>query len=123
MVKFLAPVDLQNLYEALGIPKRKVLKAEASASTSDVDLKAKEVLRQWKQKKGKLATRKTILDALQKCENLEAKEQLEEEWTRKGNKQNFASDSRIPYVLPCNFRVRIRVGVTTRLGLGLGLAL
>ena len=84
MVKLLAPADHQHLYDALGIPKREVQKAEASASTSDVDLKAKEVLRQWKQKKGKLATRQAILDALKECENTEAKEKLEETWTQKG---------------------------------------
>ena len=89
VVKFLAPVDLQNLYEALDIPKREVQKAEASASISDVDLKAKDVLRQWKQKRGKLATRQAILDALEECENLEAKEKLEKEWTGKGNNTIF----------------------------------
>ena len=84
VVKLLAPADHQNLFDALGIPNRDVQKAEAGASTSDVDQKAKAVLRQWKQKKGRAATRQAILGALHECENLEAEENLEEKWTEKG---------------------------------------
>ena len=84
VVELLSAADLQKLYNALDIPHRDAEKAEIGASTSDVNLKAKAVLRQWKQNKGKSASRQAILEALHECRNLEAVEKLEEKWTGRG---------------------------------------
>ena len=84
VVELLTAAELQKLYEALNISYRDSEKAEIGASTSDVNLKAKAVLRQWKQNNGRLASRQAILDAVHECGNLEAEEKLTEKWTGKG---------------------------------------
>ena len=86
VARLLSADDLQKLYTALGIPLQDVEKAEINAATTDVDLRARAVLIDWRKKKGSSASRQALLDALQKCRNFEAAGKLEEMWTGKGKK-------------------------------------
>ena len=59
----LGPDELQHLFHNLGIPQRDIEHAEKSADTTDTRLKARAVLRRWKQTKGRAATREVLLEA------------------------------------------------------------
>ncbi|XP_072013560.1 uncharacterized protein [Amphiura filiformis] len=72
--------QLQKLFLALGLKRAAVEKAERSANTSDIELKALAVLQLWRQHKGKAATREAVLEALGKCGNLEVKSGLQHQW-------------------------------------------
>ena len=83
-MELLQPDDFPLLYEKLRIMHRHVMKAELRANTTDPDIKAKSVLRQWKQKKGRRATRRAILTALRRCKKRDAMRALEEKWKEPG---------------------------------------
>ena len=59
----LGPDDLQHLFHNLGIEQRDIEHAERSVDTLDTRLKARAVLRRWKQANGKDATREALLQA------------------------------------------------------------
>ena len=84
VVKPLGSDALKKLFIALGLQFCQISKAEKSAATDDVDLQALAVLSSWKKANGSKATRIAILHALERCENVEAKEDLEELWKNKG---------------------------------------
>ena len=84
VIKLLGPDDFQKLYDELQIHHRDVQKAEERSGTKDVDLKAKAVLRHWKTTQGRKASRQRILDALYRCGNIQAKENLIKIWGIKG---------------------------------------
>ena len=54
-----------------------------------MNLRAKNVLRFWRQRKGNLATRNVVLQALEKIRNRHAIEQLEAEWNMKGELESY----------------------------------
>ena len=62
----LGPNQLQHLFHNLGISQRDIEHAEVSANTSDTRLKARAVLRWWKQTKGRDATREALFEAKRK---------------------------------------------------------
>ncbi|XP_072036983.1 uncharacterized protein [Amphiura filiformis] len=76
----LGPDDLKHLYHALGIKHIDVQKAEASTNSHDLDIKAWSVLRRWRKQKGSGATCEAILTALVMCNNIQAKEELLDDW-------------------------------------------
>ena len=84
VTELLDPDDLQKLFDELQIHHRDVRKAEERVSTKDVDLKARAVLRHWKKIQGHKASKQFILDALDRCENIQAKENLIAAWEMKG---------------------------------------
>ena len=87
MAKQLKRDELHYLFEALDIDYREIEKAQYEADTNDVNLQAKNVLRKWKQKIGKKATRNAILEALKECKFTSAIEELQKTWaiTAKGD--------------------------------------
>ena len=54
--------------------------AERLADTTDFRLQAIKVLKSWRSKCGREATRKAVISALQECKLKEAKEILEQKW-------------------------------------------
>ncbi|XP_072049912.1 uncharacterized protein [Amphiura filiformis] len=80
VTKLLGPDDLQKLFCELDLTSQQIEKAERSAGTRDVELTAKSVFQFWRKERGQQATHFAILDGLEACENLEAKEELEEKW-------------------------------------------
>ena len=62
----LGPNELQHLFHNLGISQRDIEHAEVSASTTDTRLKARAVLRWWKQTQGTAATLEALQDAKRK---------------------------------------------------------
>ena len=57
------PDQLQNFFHSMGIEQRDIEHAEKSADTTDTRLKAKAVLRWWRQNKGRAAIHKVLFDA------------------------------------------------------------
>ncbi|XP_072027834.1 uncharacterized protein [Amphiura filiformis] len=76
----LAYEDLENLYIELEIKSADIDNAKRVANTLDFKIQATKVLEHWRKSSGSKANRKTILDALQECDLIEAKEILEEKW-------------------------------------------
>ena len=76
----LTHADLHNLFSELGIDDTDVENAERMADSRDFQLQAKNVLKMWRTKNGRNATRKAIIDGLTECDFKEAKEILEEKW-------------------------------------------
>ena len=66
----LGPNELRHLFHNLGISQRDIEHAEESANTSDTRLKARAVLRWWKQTKGWAATLEALLEAKRKLANI-----------------------------------------------------
>ena len=56
----LGPDELKYLYDNLGLKPHKVQHAEASAGTDDTILKARAVLRWWRQEEASGATREAL---------------------------------------------------------------
>ena len=82
VVDQLDPTQMEKLYIRLGLSKSVIRKAMHEDETyGDLDLQGQSVLRRWRQTKGKNATRKTILDAIETCGNYEVVENLEAKWT------------------------------------------
>ena len=79
----LGHTELQMFFPELGLSPEDIEKAEYSASTSDVNLRARNVLRKWHQKNGLEATREAVLQALNRCEyNMQWKTDREMEFDR-----------------------------------------
>ena len=76
----LTHAELENLYRALDIAQPDIENQQGIADTRDFMLQADRVLRHWRQKNGKDATRQKVLDALHECEYIRSKELLEEKW-------------------------------------------
>ena len=80
----MGPDELRKLFHELGIKQHNIAKAERSASTDDVDLKARAVLRWWKKTNGRRATREVIIKALAKCQDKETKRNLQGQIVKRG---------------------------------------
>ena len=81
VAELLSMDQLKFLYIKLGLESRDVEKAEAEASTTNENLKAKQVLLEWRKNKGHDATRECILEALDKCGNTRAIGELLKTWS------------------------------------------
>ncbi|XP_072048939.1 uncharacterized protein [Amphiura filiformis] len=92
VIKQLGPDDLQKLYSALGLSSQQVQKIESSTETTDVDLRARCVLEFWREN-NQQASHNVIIDALEKCQNREAKEKLETLWIMSVWSSNVVTDS------------------------------
>ena len=66
VVEELGPGELRHFFHKLGISQRDIEHAEVSADTTDTRLKARAVLRWWKQRNGQDATREALFAAKQK---------------------------------------------------------
>ena len=84
MVKLLRPYDLMKIVTALDIQEDDMKELERDLSAKDDDLRAMGVFQTWRKAKGSSATRMAILDALRRCKNVEAEEELVEKWREKG---------------------------------------
>ncbi|XP_072020841.1 twitchin-like [Amphiura filiformis] len=73
--------QLKHLFNELHIGKANIENAERIADTKDFKLQSNEVLQTWRQINGKNATKQSILEALTKCNLIEAKEILLVKWT------------------------------------------
>ena len=62
----LGPDELQHLFHNLGISQRDIEHAEKSADTTDTRLRARAVLRWWRQTQGRAATLEALLAAKRK---------------------------------------------------------
>ena len=80
VVKELSQIELKHVYEELGLSHIEVENAEDEEKSNALDLKAKRVLRHWRQMNGSQASRKKILHALEKCKYRNAMEELQEKW-------------------------------------------
>ena len=80
VVSSLSLSAVQLLYEKLEIPYTDVEKQEENAGCRDPDIKARYVLRYWRQINGKKATRRRLLEALKICKFIKAMETLEKRW-------------------------------------------
>ena len=88
VIQLLGPVDLQKLFYALDTKQRDIKIADrCSASPELEDLKAIQVFQKWRKDYGKKATRKLVLDALTRCDNVEAEEELAERWKNLGENE------------------------------------
>ena len=74
--------DLKSVYVELEINQRDIDTAKAEADTGPTDFRGHSyrVLQTWRQRKGKLATRETLLDTFERCGLISAKEELEKIW-------------------------------------------
>ena len=81
IAKLLSIDELKFLYVELGLESRDVQKAEAEASTTNENLKAKQVLLEWLKNKGHDATRECVLEALKQCGNTWAIGELLKTWS------------------------------------------
>ena len=90
MVKLLRPYDLMKLLTALDIHEDDLKELERDLAANDDDLRAMGVFQTWRKAKGSRATRMAILDALRRCDNVEAEEELVEKWREKGNLTLFS---------------------------------
>ena len=72
--------DLHHLFSELGIDDADVENAERMADSRDFRLQAKKVLKMWRTKNGRNATRRAVINALIECELIDAKEILEKKW-------------------------------------------
>ena len=107
ITRLLDPDDLQELFYELDIKKHYSDREEKSADSTDPGIKAKEVLISWRKREAKNATCQALLDALERCRNIEAKETLEDMWN--GNSKilgNYVSFINCYYIL-VNSRVLI----------------
>ena len=85
MTQLLGSDDLQNLFLALDLQPRDIESEQRNADTTSVEIMAWYVLRKWRNMLGRKATRGSILDALDKCRNVEAREILDYTWNQRGN--------------------------------------
>ena len=77
----LSRAELHRLFLELGISDTDVENAERIADSRDIGLQANKVLKMWREKIGKNATRRRIINALTECSFMDAKEILEEKWS------------------------------------------
>ena len=84
VIQLLGPDDLKKLFYALDIKQRDIQVADRSSMSPEEDLWAIQVFQKWKENTGGKATRKLILDALRRCNNIEAEEELSDKWKERG---------------------------------------
>ena len=72
--------DFDNLFEVLEISAADQDIGRRQADTTDFKLQASTILRAWRKRKGKDATRNVIINALRECRLIEAVDFLETEW-------------------------------------------
>ena len=82
VIELLTPDELTLLYVKLGISHVKVQKAEDSAGGRGPDIKALNVLRQWKQMNGQLASKEKMLEAMKQCKFVDSYEKLTKIWRK-----------------------------------------
>ena len=81
VIKLLNTYELKELYYELGISSRDMQTWEADAGErASVYLRARSVLETWCKREANKASRQAILDALQNCKNINAKETLQTQW-------------------------------------------
>ena len=87
----LTHAELRHLYGELELSQADIENQERMADTRDFMLQAEHVLKHWRQKTGKEATKEKLLDTLQECKLNRAKGILEEKWnlTVKGTKRKI----------------------------------
>ena len=79
MTEEVSPKDLQHLYVELNLSKAMVEHAEFGQT--DSKLQGRAVLIEWRKQRPGVATKRTILEALENCHNMEARQTLFERWT------------------------------------------
>ncbi len=90
VIQLVGVEDRYDLYQALNnISDHDVETAELNAYPRSVDFKARAVLYKWRLQNGDKATRQALLDGLEKCGNVEAKEILEDIWNGRGNSELY----------------------------------
>ena len=70
--------DLQDLYVELGITD--VMVENAEYGETDLQLRGRSVLKAWRKQRPGEATKRAILEGLEKCLNIEASLALIEKW-------------------------------------------
>ena len=80
VVQELSSVQLKNLYDELGEVSYKDVEKKEQAAGKDVDQQAKAVLRLWRERNGRNATRNVLLEALHKCKFTLVAEKLMKIW-------------------------------------------
>ena len=78
-----------KLWAALNIEGQLIRDLHSSLTNKNGNTNAMEVLLLWKKSNGSRATRKAILDALRRCNNVEAEEELAEKWYKTGTLKIF----------------------------------
>ena len=73
--------DMLKLFMELEMKQPEIEKAQRNADTTDVQIRSVHILQDWRQKIGKSATRRRILEALKRCKLIDAKEILEDIWS------------------------------------------
>ncbi|XP_072022692.1 uncharacterized protein [Amphiura filiformis] len=73
--------ELKHLFKELSIHETDIENAERIADTRDFKHQSNQVLQKWLQRNGERATRKTVIDALEGCRFVNAKEILEKRWS------------------------------------------
>ena len=68
------------LYVELGLNAHEVEAAEVTTDSKHPDIKALSVFRYWRTKNGAAATKAKILEALENCNLIDAKEKIESAW-------------------------------------------
>ena len=76
--------DLDRLFNDLNIEPQDIERAKHSAGTNDVGLQAIRVLKEWRQSKGRDATRQEIITALQLNNRADAVQILCKRWKMTG---------------------------------------
>ena len=89
VIKLLYIADLESFFLELGLQPTDIEKEKANAGVNNVHLQARNVLRFWRKTEGTAATRERILEALEKCENRLAVQQLEDKWKLEGKCNNL----------------------------------
>ena len=85
VIKLLTPFGLKELYYELGISSRDMQTWEADAGDgASTYLKARSVLETWRNRQASKASRQAILQALEDCNNRDAKEKLQKMWEPSG---------------------------------------
>ena len=84
VIKLIGIADLEKFFLELGLRPTDIEKEKANAGVNDINLQARNVLRFWSKTEGKAASRERILEALEKCENRLAVQQLEATWKLEG---------------------------------------
>ena len=77
VIDLLDPAQLQKLYVRMGLEKTDTDKAKYHESRMHPDLG---ILRQWRKTRGPEATKDALLQALEKCGNMEARDNLSWRW-------------------------------------------
>ncbi|XP_072041412.1 uncharacterized protein [Amphiura filiformis] len=73
--------DLKHLFNELGMEGSAIENAEGRADTKDFQLQSIRVLKTWRQTNGEKGTRKAVVEALEECSLVEAKEILVDKWS------------------------------------------